>query len=185
MTVPTSEILYSVLEKSLENPKPYIDKLKSDLNNINPFSSTTSSVFTDPKATTATRSAATRTKSMFGIAGAGVVMSVILSIFVCVARRRNMDDTDDDECNERFSKHIYGDTTVAGDTFIIEKNDDTHDGIISILTSTETKDLSEKSKTVSHYHDDGQRSNVIRAHRKPRTVAEIESLLMLGGGDII
>ena len=46
-------------------------------------------------------------------------------------------------CNERFSKHIYGDTTVAGDTFIIEKNDDTHDGIISILTSTETKDLSE------------------------------------------
>eukprot|EP00535_Pseudo-nitzschia_heimii_P010662 CAMPEP_0197177902 /NCGR_PEP_ID=MMETSP1423-20130617/3344_1 /TAXON_ID=476441 /ORGANISM="Pseudo-nitzschia heimii, Strain UNC1101" /LENGTH=469 /DNA_ID=CAMNT_0042627523 /DNA_START=71 /DNA_END=1481 /DNA_ORIENTATION=+ len=184
MTLPTSEVLYSVLVRSLENSKPYIDRLKSDLNSENPFSSTTSAIFTYPKDTPATRNA-TSTNSVVGIVGAGVVMSMILSIFVCVIRRRNVDDTVDNECNGSFSKQICGDTTIAGDTFIIESNDDTYDSGISILTSIDTKELSVKSNIRRHRDDVEQTSNVIQTHRKPRTVAEVENLLMLEAAESI
>merc|ERR1739848_256618 len=140
-------------------------------------SSTTSAVFTDPKATPATRSATARAKSVFGIASAGVVMVMVLSIFVGVTRRRKENENGEPELNGSFIKQIGDDTTIAGNTFIIDNNDSTYDSSISIRTSIENKESPVKSDIERHCVDSQNMSDVISGHRKPRTVAEIENLL--------
>lgn len=195
VNIPTPETLFTVLKESLKSPKTYVDLLKSQLSNDNPFSSTTNTVITDPRATPETRSAKTRSTSMFGIAGAGVIMVLTLTIFVGVNRRRNDDKTDD---NVSFSKKIRSDSTVAGETFVSEINDSTYDGrSVSMFSSTgfvennrmrKYESSAEKNYSRTKYddHDIRQMSDVIMApQRRPRTVAEIENLLSLGDGDVI
>jgi hypothetical protein len=162
----------TVLEKSLENPKLYTDELKSQLSEVNPFSSTTNTVFTDPKDEPATRSASTRANKVFVVAGVGVVMLMTLTIVTGIVRRRNSDNSDGDEYNEAFHKKIRSDTTVAGETFVSESNDSLYDGNISMFSSS---DLVENEE-IRNYED---------PLRKPRTVAEIENLLSIGDGDTI
>jgi len=195
INVPTSETIFTVLAKSLENPKPYTDELKSKLSEVNPFSSTTKTVFTDPKATPVTQSTTTRAKSVFGIAGAGVVMVLTLAIVAGVVRCRNINNSDDNEYNETFRKQIYGDTTVAGETFVSETNDSTYDCSISIASSIGFLENNEMRKFESsvkrNTNKDNQRitqtlNGISAPRRRPRTVAEIENLFSLGeDGDII
>lgn len=194
ISIPTSETLSTVLAKSLENSKSYTDQLKSQLSEVNPFSSTTDTVFTDPKAALMTRSTTTRAKSVFGIAGAGVVMALTLTLFAGVARYRNRINIDDNEYNKTFSKQIRGDTTVAGETFVSDNNDSIYDSSISIFSSSGFVEKNEmrkyessvKKKTNEDNKSHTQTSNDINAHpRRPRTVAEIENILSLEYDDII
>jgi len=170
--LPTSKTLLRVLEKSLENPKLYTDELTSQLSEVNPFSSTTNTIFTDPKDAPATRSASTRANKVFVAAGVGVVMLMTLTIVTTIFRRRNGDNPDGDEYHEAFHKKIRSDTTVAGETFVSETNDSLYDGNTSIFSSIGLVENDE----IRNYED---------PLRKPRTLAEIEDLLSIGDGDTI
>lgn len=190
--VPTSETLFMVFEKSLEDPQPYIDELDSQLRDVNPFSSTINAIFTDPRDPPETRSSTTRTKSIFGIAGAAAALALTIVAGILLYRKRNT--TDDNTYDQSFNKQINGDATVAGETVDSESNNSIYDSSLSMSPSTgsiENNDLSktsiinsqrrkfEQAKTL-------QTANGISTHlRRPRTVAEIESLLSIGDGDII
>ena len=193
VNIPTSDILLTVLGQSVEFPEDFIDELQSELRKNNPFSSTKNIVLTEPKDLVKTRSAKTRSTSVFGIAGAGAVMVMTLAIFAGAIRRRNDYSTDDDNYSKTFNKQDCCDTTVAGETFVSESSDSTYDGAMSMLSSPSVVENNDVPKIESSEGTNKERNdkksvsertgNKIRGgppRRKPRTVAEIETLLSLG-----
>mmetsp|Transcript_36400 Transcript_36400/g.39478 ORF Transcript_36400/g.39478 Transcript_36400/m.39478 type:complete len:526 (-) Transcript_36400:64-1641(-) len=112
INVPTSETLSMVLSESLNDPQSYINELKAQLSEHNPFSSTTKVTFTDPQDTPVTRSAFT--SQIRGIAGiASVAASSILTMFAAFffCCRRNC--SDDSSYNEVLNKKMNGDATIS------------------------------------------------------------------------
>jgi hypothetical protein len=194
INVPSADTLFTVLEESLEDPKSYIDLLKSQLSDLNPFSRTSNIVFTDPKETSNTRSAT----GAFGIAGAGVAMILTLTIVGGVVHCRKAKNSADcyDEYNESFSKHhISSDATVAGETFVSEINDSIYDGSISVLSAglAENYEIQKSESSLERNMDKFNQQSIAQTSsrisdplRRPRTVAEIENLLCsLDDGDTI
>ena len=177
----------------MENPKPYIDRLKTELNKLNPFSTTTNTEFTDPKETPGTKSTRSRVNSLIGVAGAGAVMMLTL-VGASYLRHKNGDKIDDNQFDKAFDKSISGDTTVAGETFISETNDSTtYDGS-SLMRSSSGLEINEFPKIESSMRrsmDECTQSNSEISHGiytfmgRPRTVAEIENLLLSADDDVI
>ena len=177
----------------MENPKPYIDRLKTELNKLNPFSTTTNTEFTDPKETPGTKSIRSRVNSLIGVAGAGAVMMLTL-VGASYLRHKNDDKIDDNQFDKAFDKSISGDTTVAGETFISETNDSTtYDGS-SLMRSSSGLEINEFPKIESSMRrsmDECTQSNSEKSHGiytfmgRPRTVAEIENLLLSADDDVI
>lgn len=166
------------------------------MNEVNPFSSTTNIILTDPKVTTVTRSITTRAKSVFGIAGAGVLMVLTLTILTGITRCRNANSNGKNDNTVSFRKQIRCDTTAAGETFISDTNDSGYDGTFSIFSSTGFEEKNEMRKFDSPLEDIKNKSNQFEITiqtsngdsappRRPRTVAEIENLLSLGDDGII
>jgi len=193
INVPTSENIFSVLEKSLENPESYIGKLKSQLSDVNPFSSTENTIFTKPEDASVIRSSTTRARSMFGIAGAGAVVILALGTVAGIVFCREAKHVDSNAYGETVTKQNHGDVTVAGETYVSESINSTYDSNCSIGPPTReighieirhTK--SSRSSTRERTQNATRASNGIRDPiTRPRTVAEIESLLSLGNDGII
>jgi len=165
---------------------------------VNPFSSTTNAIFTDPEDPPENRSSTTRAKSIFGIAGAAAALTLTMVVGIALCRKRN--STDDNTCDGSFNKQINGDATVAGETFASETNNSTYDSNLSISSSIgsiennkiqnsaarDTNNFDLRSTVGKKKVKILQTANGISGSlRRPRTVAEIESLLSLGDGDII
>ncbi|VEU33638.1 unnamed protein product [Pseudo-nitzschia multistriata] len=201
INIPTAQNLFVVLENSLVSTQAYVDDLQSQLEEVNPFSSTTEAIFTDPKDLPVTQSSA---KTEVGAASASVAAALTLTVVASALFLRMRKSTDDNVYDERVKKEIKGDTTVAGETYVME-NDHFSQGIslsdslsmrssehdqlpnsTSLLGETIHQNIP-KSRTIK---ETGNVHDVSNGHspavkNKPRTIEDIERLLSLGDCDII
>jgi hypothetical protein len=89
------------------------------LSEVNPISTTTNAIITDPEDTPVTRSFTSQTaRSTIGIASAAATFTLTLFVAILLCRRRN--PTDDNSYNDEINKKIEGDATVSGETFVSE-----------------------------------------------------------------
>jgi len=212
INIPTSKTLSIVLEKSLDDPQLYINELKDQLSEVNPFSTTTNAIITDPEDTPVTRSSTSQaTRSIIGIASAAATFTLTLFVAILLCRRRN--PTDDNS----FNKKIEGDATVSGETFVSETQHSSIQGsslstcsskssIFSLKSSsanrtTQTRDnystvrstAVERPRKIDTRRRQSRQTKMLKDlheistvyEKRPRTVEEIEKLLTIGDGDII
>lgn len=199
INVPTTQTLFDVLEKSLVNPQAYINDVQLQVSDVNPFSSTTSVKFTNPKPTPTARSSV---KSNLAIASAGVVALFTLSLVAGVVLLRDKSVTGENSYQENMQKGFGGDVTVAGETYVSESQNSGHDCSLSTSSSKGSVEMINEirssgsavgmrfsSATYKKSRENKslpQSENDFRSPgRRPRTVAEIERLLSFKSGDII
>jgi len=186
-----------VLEQSLMDSQSYTNDLQSKLDDVNPFSSTTIAVFTDPKNTPVTRSSV---KSILGITSAGLAaaLTFTMAVGVVLLRERMSTRTADNDDDESLKKEINGDTTVAGETFVSETITGSDNSYLSLSSSKGSK---QNYQVLNSTFSLEERINVTTPRGKPketrvintsnwisttkkRSVADIELLLSLGDGDM-
>jgi len=137
-----------VLEKSLDDPQLYINKLKEQLSEVNPFSTTTNAIITDPEDTPVTRSFTSQTtRSIIGIASAAATFTLTLFVAILLCRRRN--PTDDNSYNDEINKNIEGDATVSGETFVSETQHSSIQGSSLSTCSSKNSIFSLKSSSAN------------------------------------
>jgi hypothetical protein len=137
-----------VLEKSLDDPQLYINKLKEQLSEVNPFSTTTNAIITDPEDTPVTRSFTSQTtRSIIGIASAAATFTLTLFVAILLCRRRN--PTDDNSYNDEINKNIEGDATVSGETFVSETQHSSIQGSSLSTCSSKNSIISLKSSSAN------------------------------------
>ncbi|MGK3751338.1 MAG: hypothetical protein ACI8RD_003639 [Bacillariaceae sp.] len=137
-----------VLEKSLDDPQLYINKLKEQLSEVNPFSTTANAIITDPEDTPVTRSFTSQTtRSIIGIASAAATFTLTLFVAILLCRRRN--PTDDNSYNDEINKNIEGDATVSGETFVSETQHSSIQGSSLSTCSSKNSIFSLKSSSAN------------------------------------
>lgn len=197
INIATPKTLFTVLEQSLMDSQSYTNDLQSKLYDVNPFSSTITAIFTDPKNTPVTRSSA---KSILGITSAGLAAALTFTMAVGVVLLRERKTTDDNDYDESLKKKINEDTTVAGETFVSETNTGSDGSCLSLSSSTGSKinyqvlnstfSVEERINTTTPRGKPKETRMINTSNwistpkRKPRSVADIERLLSLGDGDM-
>jgi hypothetical protein len=179
---------------------------------VNPFSTTTNAIITDPEDTPVTRSSTSQaTRSIIGIASAAATFTLTLFVAILLCRRRN--PTDDNS----FNKKIEGDATVSGETFVSETEHSSIQGSSLSTCSSKSSIFSLKSSSANQTPQTRDSYSTVRStaverprkidtrrrqsrqtkmlkdlheistvyEKRPRTVEEIEKLLTIGDGDII
>lgn len=148
--IPTSETLSMVLLESLNDPQPYINELKAQLSDKNPFSTTTKVTFTDPQDTPVTRSAFTsqiRGKAEIASVVASFILTMFVAFFFCCRRNRSADSS----YNEVLNKKMNGDATIS--TFVSETGHSSiQDNSLSVCSSKcsiSNKEVNYSSKKAS------------------------------------
>lgn len=169
INIPTSETLAIVLSESLNDPQSYINELKAQLSDKNPFSTTTKVTFTDPQDTPVTRSAFTsQIRSIAGIASvaASSILTMFAAFFFCC--RRNC--SDDSSYNEVLNKKMNGDATIS--TFGSETGHSSiHDNSFSVCSSR----CSISNKEIKYFSK--RASTKKKTHARPKSNSSVGSII--------
>lgn len=158
INIPSAETLTNVLLQSLDDPKPYIDKLKAELSDSNPFCTTIEATFTDPRAIPVTRSYFTSQMGEIPVARiAGAIACFTITIFASFLflRRRNVTvhtiakDSNYIYDDEVRSKRRNGNTVNLREAFVDESGDGAKYYQCSATSSSKTSTSNSEGRHLS------------------------------------